>query len=41
MTHPEDVEELSAKCVNAAKNWAPVAERLWDESHPEEQENAG
>lgn len=41
MTHPEDVEELSGKCVNAAENWAPVAEKLWEESHPQEQEDAG
>ncbi|MBW7573596.1 radical SAM protein [Caproiciproducens faecalis] len=41
MTHPEDVEELSAKCADAAENWAPVAEKLWEESHPVEQENAG
>jgi len=25
----ETVEELTAKCENAAKAWAPVAERLW------------
>ena len=26
---PEDVEALSAKCRNAAENWAPVADELW------------
>ncbi|HEX3038976.1 MAG TPA: radical SAM protein [Caproiciproducens sp.] len=32
MTHPEDVEELSKKCVAAAENWAPVAAELWENS---------
>jgi len=31
MQSPEDVRELSKKCENAAKNWAPVADRLWQE----------
>jgi MoaA/NifB/PqqE/SkfB family radical SAM enzyme len=30
---PEDVQDLSAKCVNAAEKWAVTAERLWAESH--------
>lgn len=30
---PENVRDLSAKCVNAAKNWAVTAENLWAESH--------
>lgn len=30
---PEDVQDLSAKCVNAAENWAVTAGRLWVESH--------
>ena len=30
---PEDVQDLSAKCVNAAENWAVTADRLWAESH--------
>jgi MoaA/NifB/PqqE/SkfB family radical SAM enzyme len=34
MTNPEDVEALSAKCKDAAEHWAPVAEELWDASHP-------
>jgi hypothetical protein len=47
---PEDVQDLSAKCVNAAENWAVTAERLWSESHgcagctkcvDQVQENAG
>lgn len=29
MQNPEDVHELSSKCENAAKNWAPVADKLW------------
>jgi MoaA/NifB/PqqE/SkfB family radical SAM enzyme len=29
---PENVRDLTAKCKNAAENWAPVADRLWDES---------
>lgn len=37
MAEKEDVEELSAKCKTAAENWAPVAERLWAESHPEQE----
>ncbi len=31
----EPVEELTGKCVQAAQAWAPVAERLWRESHRE------
>lgn len=30
LTHPEDVDSLCNKCVDAAKGWAPVAENLWD-----------
>ena len=33
MVHPEDVRDLSAKCKNAADNWAVAADRLWNESH--------
>lgn len=29
MQNPEDVRELSSKCEDAAKNWAPVADKLW------------
>jgi len=32
MQHPENVRDLSAKCVNAAEHWAPVADELWKES---------
>lgn len=31
----EDVHELTAKCKCAAKCWAPVADRLWEEGHAE------
>lgn len=33
MQSPENVRELSSKCFNAAMNWAPVADKLWEESH--------
>lgn len=33
LMHPEDVDELSGKCVNAAEHWAPAAEKLWGASH--------
>lgn len=29
LQNPEDVRELSGKCLNVAKNWAPVADELW------------
>ena len=29
VSNPEDVRDLSAKCLNAAQNWGPVADRLW------------
>ena len=31
-----DVEELSAKCEDVAKNWAVTAERIWSEGHYEQ-----
>ena len=36
LTHPEDVEELSAKCVSAAKAWAAVSKEIWDNSEGRE-----
>jgi len=33
MQNPEDVRDLSEKCVDAAINWEPVAEELWEKSH--------
>ena len=32
MTHPENVDELSKKCVNSAEHWTPVATELWRNS---------
>ena len=29
----ESAKEFSDKCVETAEKWAPVAERLWAESH--------
>ena len=29
----ESAKEFSDKCMEAAENWAPVADRLWEESH--------
>lgn len=33
LQNPEDVFELSAKCVEAAEYWEPVANDLWAKSH--------
>jgi MoaA/NifB/PqqE/SkfB family radical SAM enzyme len=33
LIEPEDVQDLSSKCANAAEKWSVTAERLWDESH--------
>ena len=33
LENPEDVHNLSAKCVHAAENWAPVADELWSCGH--------
>ncbi|MEA4988575.1 MAG: SPASM domain-containing protein, partial [Anaerovorax sp.] len=30
---PENVRDLSEKCLNAAQNWAPVADKLWSKNH--------
>lgn len=35
LQNPEGVLELSAKCKEAAKNWAPVADAIWENSHNE------
>lgn len=32
----EDVDDLTARCMPIAEKWAPVADRLWKESHPED-----
>ena len=31
---PESAEQLCGKCVEYAKAWAPVADEIWQESHP-------
>lgn len=35
----ESAEEFSDKCVDTAQKWAPVAERLWEETR--ERKNGG
>ena len=30
---PEDVQDLSTKCANAAEKWAVAADRIWAEKH--------
>ncbi|MEE1113775.1 MAG: radical SAM protein [Eubacterium sp.] len=35
MTDPENVDHLCGKCDEYAKNWAPVANRLWKSTHPD------
>lgn len=32
LTHPEDVDTLTSKCVDAAKEWASVSKEIWDHS---------
>ncbi len=32
MEAPEDVDDLSAKVLDAAHNWGPTADKLWDQS---------
>ncbi|MCD8037068.1 MAG: radical SAM protein [Clostridiales bacterium] len=34
---PESAEHLCGKCIQYAKDWKPVADRLWAESHPDQQ----
>lgn len=33
LENPEDVEALSGKCKIPAENWAPVADKIWEETH--------
>ena len=35
LVNPEDVHDLTAKTVDAAANWAPVADELWKENRAE------
>ena len=30
----EDVDDLCAKCADAADNWKPVADSIWQKTHP-------
>lgn len=32
LVHPEDVDDLTQKCVGAAKEWKPVADDIWQNS---------
>ena len=34
LLHPEPAKAYSDRCVDVAARWAPVADRLWEESHP-------
>lgn len=34
LSAPETAEHLCGKCENYAKEWAPVADRLWKSNHP-------
>ena len=36
LMQPESAEELCGKCVKYAEEWAPTADRLWNETHPAE-----
>lgn len=36
LLHPESAEDLTKKCVEAAKGWAPVANEIWDSSGAKE-----
>ncbi|HEX3016303.1 MAG TPA: radical SAM protein [Caproicibacter sp.] len=38
LTHPENVDDLTSKCVDTAKAWAPVAQDIWE--HCEGRERA-
>ena len=35
LVEPETVEHLCGKCDQYAKEWAPYAKKLWEESHPD------
>ena len=35
MESPESVEHLCSKCDKYAKEWKPMADKLWKESHPD------
>lgn len=35
LEQPESASHLCGKCVDYARDWAPTADRLWSESHPD------
>ena len=35
LMQPESAEALCGKCVKYAEEWAPTADRLWEETHPQ------
>ena len=36
LAHPEDVDSLTQKCVEPAKNWAKVSQEIWEKSEGRE-----
>lgn len=36
LAHPEDVSDLTAKCIPVADKWEQTANRIWAEDHPGE-----
>lgn len=40
LQNPENARFLCAKCDRAAKNWAPVADTLWNDTSQKDRENA-
>lgn len=39
LENPEEVEDLSGRCVDIAEKWAPVAQHIWD-TEPHKKRNA-
>lgn len=39
LQHPEDVDVLCGRCVNASEAWKVIADKLWYASHEPEQED--
>ena len=37
----EDIDILTAKCEEPARNWAPVADKLWEKHLAEKEKQAG
>ena len=38
LQHPEDVDELCGRCVEAAKSWKELADKIWYNEHSPEEE---